>query len=156
MCRKCAAITTKSFVVVWGVVQYGKCPIELLCKNCAYNLVREGHLGEGYLLVRASIDLGAEAVGATNDEDEAFYTAIHTFLEPVGILDRAELRALFIEQNNAVGLVEQAEDSLALGGFLLRLGEVFGVTNVGYVCDIEAVIEVYALGIHIYKRGDLF
>lgn len=145
----------KLLVVVGRVVQYREGSIELFCKDRTNDLVREGHFGEGYLLVGAGIDIRGEAIRATDDKDEAFDAAIHTFLEPLGILNRAKLGALLIKQDNAVGVIYKAEDSLALGCFLLRLGEVFGVANIGYVCDIEAVIEVYALGVHIHKCADL-
>ena len=145
----------KLLVVVGRVVQNRKGSIELLGKDSTNNLVREGHFGEGYLLVGAGIDVRGEAIRATDDKDEAFDAAIHTFLEPLGVLNGAKFGALLIEQDNAVGVIYKAEDSLALGCFLLRLGEVFGVANIGYVCDIEAVIEVYALGVHIHKCADL-
>ena len=58
--------------------------------------MREGHFGEGDLLVGAGIDRLGEAVGTANNKDEAFDTAIHTLLEPLGILDGAELGALFV------------------------------------------------------------
>ena len=145
----------KLFVVVGGVVQYGKGSIELFCKNRSNNLVREGHFGEGYLLVGAGIDLWGEAIRATDDKDEAADAAIHTFLEPISILNGAKFGALLIEQDNAVGVVDKAEDSLALGGFLLRFGEVFGVADVGEICDVKLVIEVNAFGVHIHKGSNL-
>ena len=145
----------KLLVVVWGVVQNRKGSIELLCKNCSNNLVREGHFGEGYLLVGAGIDLWGEAIRATDDKDEAADAAIHTFLKPLSILNGAKLGALLIEQDNAVGVVDKAEDSLALGGFLLRFGEVFGVADVGKICDVKLVIEVDAFGVHIHKGSNL-
>ena len=145
----------KLFVVVGGIMQNRKGSIELFCKNRSNNLVREGHFGEGYLLVGAGIDLWGEAIRATNDKDEAADTAIHTFLKPLSILNGAKLGALLIEQDNAVGVVDKAEDSLALGGFLLRFGEVFGVADVGKICDVKLVIEVDAFSVHIHKSSNL-
>ena len=91
MCRKCPTITIKLFVVVRGIVDNRKGSVELLGKYRPYDLVREGHLGEGYLLVGARVDLRTKAVGATDNKDEAFNAAIHSLLEPLGILDRTKL-----------------------------------------------------------------
>ena len=72
-------------------MQYRKGAIELFGKYCTDYLVRECHLGEGYFLVSTSIDLWAEAVWSSDDKHEALYTAIHTLLEPISILDGAKL-----------------------------------------------------------------
>ena len=91
MCRKCPTITIKLFVVVRGIVDNRKGSVELFGKYRSDDLVREGHLGEGYLLVGTRVDLRAKAIGATDNKDEAFNAAIHSLLEPLGILDRTKL-----------------------------------------------------------------
>ena len=91
-CAANAALSRENlFVVVGRVINNRKRSIELLGKYGADDLVREGHLREGYLLVGARVDLGAKAIGATDNKDEAFNTTIHSLLEPLGILDRTKL-----------------------------------------------------------------
>ena len=55
--------------MVGQVVEDGECAVELLGKDDAYHLVREGHAREGYLAVGCGVHGIGEAVRATDDED---------------------------------------------------------------------------------------
>ena len=59
--------------------------------------MRERHLRHGDLLVCQLIDFLGEAVGATNDEDEAFVDGVHLALHPIGKFDRTHLFSVLVE-----------------------------------------------------------
>ena len=88
--------------------------IELLDKDEAYHLVREGHLGEGQFVAGFSVDVGREAVGATYDEDKALVDGLHFLLHIFRELYAAHFLAVLVKQDDVVTLMQMAEDEIAL------------------------------------------
>ena len=50
------------FVMVWLVVHYGVCPIELLAEHKAYQVVRKCHFRQRYFPIGAGIDIVGKSV----------------------------------------------------------------------------------------------
>ena len=63
--------------------QYRERPIELLSEDEPHHLMRERHLREADFRVGTVVDLLREAVGAADDEDEAFAACIHLTFKPL-------------------------------------------------------------------------
>ncbi len=124
-------------MVVGFTSEDGHGAVELLSEDQAYHLMGEGHLGEGYFLAGAVVDLGGETVRPTNDEDESALHRRHLLLNVSRKLHGGELLAVLIEQHHIVAFVESCEDVSAFGILLLCLGEILGVLGIGDVLDFE-------------------
>ena len=136
-----------SFVVVGFVVENGEGTVELLGEDEADHLVREGHWGKGELLVGSGIDLGREAVGASDEEDKATCEGVLLALYPLGKLDAAEGLAVLVEEDKVVSRLELLEDELAFGLFLQVGGEGLGVSELGNDGYVEGGVVLEAGGI---------
>ena len=62
------------FMMVWLSLQDGESPVQLLCKDGAHHLVREGHFGKGNLPARPLVNGLREAVGPSNGENKVLGT----------------------------------------------------------------------------------
>ena len=133
-------------VVIGFALDDGAGAVELFGEDEAYHLVGEGEARQGYLLVGTLIDGRGEAVGASDDEDEA-PGGLLFLLQPAGQFDAAVLVAVLVEQDDVVGGLQLAQDELTLGGLLLFLGEVLGVAQLGYGDDVEGHVVTDAFGI---------
>ena len=125
------------FVVVGLVVENGKGPVELFGKEEADHLVGEGHLREGEGLLGLRPYRGAEAVGAADEEDYPPRGAIDACLQPGGELHGAHLPSTFVKEDKVIARLDLAEDEFALFFFLLSLGQVLRVSQVGYNLDAK-------------------
>ena len=73
----------------------GHCAVYLLDGHYSYHLVGKRHLGEGYLAVGALINRRTETV-RTADDERQITAGVHLLLEPIGILNGAELASVFV------------------------------------------------------------
>ena len=67
-------------MMIRQIVQYRQGAVELLGKDDAHHLVREGHARERYLALCSGIHGIGEAIGATNHEYEAAGHGVHALL----------------------------------------------------------------------------
>ena len=142
-------------MVVGFVVEDGEGAVELLGEDEADHLVREGHGGKGELLVGSGIDLGGEAVGTTNEEDEAACDGVLLALHPLGELGAAKGLAVLIEEDEVVGGLELLEDELAFGLLLLVGGEALGIAELRDDVDVEGCVVLEAGSIIVDEGGDV-
>ncbi len=124
--------------------------IDLLGEGEAYHLVGEGHLRETELFVGTAVNGGGEAVGASDDEDEAAGSLLLLF-EPTGKLDAAVFLAMLVEQDDGVRGLQLFKDQFSLALFLLFLREVLGIFQFrngdnleGHIMSNTFYIVVYA------------
>ena len=140
-------------MVIGFTPENGHCAVDLLDGHYSYHLVGESHLGERQFAVGALIDGVAETVGAADDERQVFARR-HLLLEVIGELNRAELAAVFVQQNDIHGGREGLQNEVAFGGFYLVLGERFGVLEIGQHDDLKRHIVLEPLLVFIDERGE--
>lgn len=75
----------------------GESPVQLLCKDGAHHLVREGHLGKGNLSARPLVNGLREAVGPSHGENKVLGARSQLFFHVFGKFQRAELAAVLIQ-----------------------------------------------------------
>ena len=133
-------------VVIGLAFDDGAGAVDLFGEDKAYHLVGEGHLREGELFVGAGIDGRGEAVGASDDEDEPA-GGVALLFEPAGKLDAAQLTAMFVEQDNGVGRLDELQDLLSLGRLLLVLREALRILEFRNRDELEGHVVTDTLGI---------
>ena len=143
------------FVVVGLAFDNGAGAVDLFGEDEADHLVGEGEAGEGELLVGAGIDGRGEAVGASDDEDEAA-GGVALLFEPAGQFDAAEFVPMFVEQYNGVGGLQLLEDEFALGSLLLLFREILGVLELGDGDEFEGHIVADALNVVVDACLEVF
>ena len=130
------------------------CAIERLGKDKAHHLMREGHLGEGDLLVGAVVDWLREAVGTADDKDKPSGSGLLA-LYPFGKLDASELLAVLIHQYHGVRRLNQFQNQFTLPFLLLLFAETLGVLEFRNRCYVEGHIVGDALGIILDARYEM-
>ena len=122
--------------------------IDLLGKDKANHLVGKSHARERELFVGTLIDGRGETVGSSDDEDQTAGGVAFLF-KPTGELHAAVLVSVLIEKYYGIRGLQLSEDELALGLFLLLLGEILGVFQFGYGGDGKRHIMTDSTGIVI-------
>ena len=89
-------------MMIRQVVEYRQGAIELLGKDDAHHLVREGHARERYFALCSGIHGIGETVGTTDDEHQSFGYGVHALLQPVGKSYGSELLAALVEEDDVV------------------------------------------------------
>ena len=97
------------FVVIRLTFYNSTCAIERLCKDEAYHLMREGHLGKGDLLVGAVIYSLRETVGTSDNKHESSGSSLLA-LYPFGKLDASEFLSMFIHQHHGIRRLEEFQN----------------------------------------------
>lgn len=130
-----------SVVVVREIVKDGVGAVELLGKEEADHFVGEGHAGEGHFFAGACIDIGREAVGASDDEDKPLADGMLLVAEAFRKFPGCWLFAAFVKENNMVGSLQARQDCFPLG-LLLELRRQFPgglhIRNFNYLERYEA------------------
>lgn len=126
--------------------------VELLTKNDAHELVGEGEPGKGKGEIAAPEDALAEAVAATDDEDEVGVAAHLPAAKGVGEGEGVELFAADLEGDDEVVVFDVLGE--ALGFFVLEGADGFvaflsGIFFVGDGDDLELVIFGEALCVFV-------
>ena len=94
------------FVVVGFVVEDGEGPVELFGEQQADHLVGEGHFGEGDFVRCRGVGFGRETVRPAGDEHQVADSGVHFSLQERSELHGAELLAMFVEKDYAIGFFE--------------------------------------------------
>ena len=92
-----------SFVVVGFSFDNGKCAVQLLSKNGSDHLVGKSHLRKRYFHFAARIDLGAEAVGASDCKYNIPAIFRSAVFDKTGKAERSELLSPFVQKYQFVG-----------------------------------------------------
>ena len=121
---------TLLFVMIRLTFYNSTCTIERLCKDEAYHLMREGHLGKGNLLVGAVIYCLRETVGTSDDKHESSGSSLLA-LYPFGKLDASKLLSMFVHQHYCVRRLQQFLYQFAFALFLLLFAQTLGVLEFG-------------------------
>ena len=132
------------YVVVGEIVEDGKGTVELLGEDDTYHLVRKGHLRKGNLSLGKGVYLGREAIGASDDKNEAAAHGVHPLLKPLGKAYGGELLATLIEQDNVIARLNELNNLLPLALLLLLLREVLHIADVGNNFQLDGGIVVGA------------
>ena len=82
--------------MVWLVVDYGECAVQLFHKYQAHHLMREGHLGERNFLVGFLIYLIVKPVRTSYYKGDVLVLQRDFFGDIVGELHRGELLAMLV------------------------------------------------------------
>ena len=130
-------IIQNSFVVIRLPIQDSHCPIELLNKDKADHLMREGHLAEGDLLGCRPIDRLAKPIRASHHKQQPLGHGVHLLLDISGKLHGGKLLAMLVEQDQVIPRLQSLQDQLSLPLLLLCLREVLGVLNIRYHLQLE-------------------
>ena len=131
-----SCLCVHSFMMVRAVVQDAHCPVELLCEDEAYHLVRESHLRERNLFLCRSVYGRRESVGTAYDENQPL-DRVHLPFYPGGELDGAEFFAVLVKQYRHIAWLEGFQYQFAFLLFLLFFAEAFGVLQFGDDFDVE-------------------
>ena len=142
--------------MIGQIIEYRQGTIELLGKDDAHHLMREGHLRQGDLALGKTVDLGREAIGTTDDKDKAAAHGIHTLLKPLGEATRGELLTTLIEQDNMVARLYELDDLLPLTLLLLLLREVLHIAYVGDDLHLYRRIVVGTAQVVVCGCGEVF
>ena len=142
-------------VVVRFSSQYGLSAVELFHEEEADELVGEGHLREGYLLVGQGVYRRIETVGTSHDEYHAARPCVHSLLQPRRKLHGAPFGAVLIEEHYVVAALQLFPDELCLGGFLLFGGECLGGTELWYHLDGKRHIVAQAAAVVVDECLDM-
>lgn len=135
-------------MVIGFAPKNGHRAVDLLDGHYSYHLMAERHLGEGYLAVSSCINGMTETVGTTDDEGEVS-TCIHFLLQPIGILDGAELLPMFIEQDYIHSRREAREDGFAFGRFELVLTQRFGIFDIRNEDEIKGKVVLESVSVFV-------
>ena len=109
-------------VVVRFAFYNSTCAIERFCKDEAYHLMREGHLGKGNLLVGAVIYSLRESVRTTDDKYESPDCSLLA-LYPFGKFDASEFLSMFIHQHHGIRRLEEFQNQFSFPFLLLLFAE---------------------------------
>ena len=135
-------------MVIGFTPENGHCAVDLLDGHYSYHLVGEGHLRKRQFAVGALIDRVAKTVGSTNDERQVFARR-HLLLEVIGELNRAELAAVFVQQNDIHGGREGLQNEVSFGCLDLIFGQGLGVLEIRQHDDLKRHIVPQALLVFI-------
>ena len=80
-------------------------------------------------IATAEIDGRTETI-RTSDDKRQITARVHLFLEPVGILNGAELAPVFVKQDDVRRRHETREDGFAFGGLELLLSQRLGILDI--------------------------
>ena len=141
-------------VVVRFAFYNSTCAIERFCKDEAYHLMREGHLGKGNLLVGAVIYSLRESVRTTDDKYESPDCSLLA-LYPFGKLDASELQSVLIHQHHGVRRLNQFQNQFTLPLLLLLFAETLGVLEFRNRCYVEGHVMGDALSIILDARNEM-
>ena len=130
------------------------CAIERLGKDKAHHLMREGHLGEGDLLVGAVVDWLRKAVGTADDKDKPSCRGLLA-LYPFGKLDASEFLSMFIHQHHGIRRLEELQNHFSFPVLLLLFAETLGVLEFRNGCYIERHVMGDALSIILDARNEM-
>ena len=97
------------------------------------------------------IDGRGEPVRTADDEDQPFGDSVHLLFHPMGKLYRAELLAVFVEQDDRVARLEGFQDQLGLFFLLLLYAQAFGVLQ--FRDDFQLERGIVACPLHIVTDG---
>ena len=150
------------------MVYDGKSPVELFGEQQADHLVGEGHFGEGDFVRCRGVGFGRETVRPAGDEHQVADSGVHFSLQERSELHGAELLAMFVEKDYAIGFFEPFPHGIEFFLFLLRYGQVLCAFQGGdgfvLVGDIaadtlfkhrNALFQVGVLGFSVAEESDL-
>ena len=143
-------------VMVGLIVDDCKCSVELLGKDCADNLMREGHLGESNEAVGPIVDLLRETIGAANYESNPFGSCLLLLFYPCCKFGRTELLAAFVEQYDGVARKYRFQYQICFGLFLLCFAQFACVFQFGDYLDVEWGKMFYASRVVVDGRYEVF
>lgn len=125
------------FVVIRFAFYNSTCAVERFCKDEAYHLMREGHLGKGDLLVGAVIYSLRESVRTADDKHESSDCSLLA-LYPFGKFDASELQSVLIHQHHGIRRLNQFQNQFTLPFLLLLFAETLGVLEFRNRCYIDS------------------
>jgi len=99
--------------------------------------VGECHFGQRQFSRNTGVDVGGEAVGAADDEDEALGGLGHSLLEPGGHFGGCHFAAFVVQEPDVIRGLEQVQDLFSFTDFLGLGIHVFGVLDVGDDLHLE-------------------
>ena len=106
---------------------------------------------KGNLSLSKGVNLGGEAIGASDDKDEATAHGIHSLLDPLGKAYGGKLLTALVEQNDVVARLNELDYLLAFAFLLLFLREVLHVADVGNYLQLDGSVMIGASEIVIYS-----